>query len=343
MIDMFSGSLPCLHERLNTGHILCVGVDGDIEWKSPKRLVVQGSHDSNFRVSSEGSDGQGRATHLRFSGNPAKFLQGHNIFGSDDLIALMYDAYKKIMSVLDLKPTIQDIKDVKSGDYFLTSFDVNYSFELPSRADVRAWIRAAEFKSKTRHGRPSTKGGTIYWGKNSTRWALKAYSKGDEISSGKGHRLPTSLIDTPLEKWADNKLRIELRLLSKELDKLGVKKAYQLTPLKIKELFKIYLKRIEMTEQIALTDEKLHSIPLRLRATYILWRDGYDLRSELSKSSYYRNRKELLDYNIDIALAVEKSASSNVVPLIRILEAKPVPVPEWAFDLNLVHRSARCV
>lgn len=343
MIDMFSGSLPCLHDRLNTGHIVCVGADGDIEWQSPKRLVVQGSHDSNFRISSEGSDGQGRATHLRFSGNPSKFLQGHNIFGSDDLIALMYDSYKKITSALNLNPTIQDIKDVKSGNYSITSFDVNYSFELPSRADVRAWIRAAEFKSKTRHGRPSTKGGTIYWGKNSSRWSIKAYSKGDEISAGKGHKLPTSLIDTPLEEWADNKLRIELRLLSKELDKLGIKKACQLTPLKIKELFNTYLKRIEMTEQIALTDEILHSIPLRLRSTYILWRDGYDLRSELSKSTYYRNRKDLLDYNIDIALAVEKRVSSNVIPLIRILEAKPSPVPEWAFDLNLVHRSARCV
>ena len=26
------------------------------------------------------------ATHLSLSGNPSKFLQGHNIFGSDDLM-----------------------------------------------------------------------------------------------------------------------------------------------------------------------------------------------------------------------------------------------------------------
>jgi II/X family phage/plasmid replication protein len=342
MIDMFSGSLPCLHTPLNTGHILCIDPEGFVEWQSPKRLIVEGSHDSNFRISSEGADGQGRATHLKFSGNPAKFLQGHNVFGSDDLVSLMYDSYKKIVSVLKLTPALKDIQSVKTGDYSVTSFDVNYSFELPNRADVLAWIRAAEFKSKTRHGRPSTKGGTIYWGKNSNRWAMKAYSKGEEILAGKGHKLPTSLIDTPLSDWADNKLRIELRLLSKELDKLGIKKAFQLTPLKIKELFNTYLKRIEMTEQIALTDEKLDSIPLRFRSTYIHWRDGYDLRSLLSKSTYYRNRTELLKYNIDIALAVERKAASNIVPLIRVLEAKPVDVPEWAFDMSLVHASARC-
>ena len=35
---------------------------------------------------SVGGDGQGMATHLSLSGNPSKFLQGHNIFGSDDLM-----------------------------------------------------------------------------------------------------------------------------------------------------------------------------------------------------------------------------------------------------------------
>lgn len=339
---MFSGSLPCLHSPLNTGRIICIDPDGQTEWESPKRLVVAGSHDSNFRVSSEGSDGQGRATHLKFSGNPAKFLQGHNIFGSDDLVSLMNDVYKKIISLLQLSPSVKDYKDVSLGLYKVTSIDINYSYELPSRADVLAWIRAAEFKSKTRHGRPSTKGGTIYWGKHSKRWALKAYSKGEEISAGKGHKLPASLLDTPLVSFADNKLRIELRILSKELDNLNLKTANKLNPQKIKSLFNEYIQRLQMTEQIILSDDKLQLLPQRLRSTYILWRDGYDLRSELPKTSYYRNRAALLDFGIDIALRSEKTKTSNVIPLLRVLEAKPVSVPDWAFDMGLVHASAKC-
>jgi II/X family phage/plasmid replication protein len=342
MIDMFSGSLPCLHSPLNTGRIISIDPDGQTEWESPKRLVVAGSHDSNFRVSSEGSDGQGRATHLRFSGNPSKFLQGHNIFGSDDLVSLMNYVYKNVTQVLNLGPTAEELFLVRTGKYSVTSFDVNYSYELGLRSDVRAWIRAAEYTSKTRHGRPSTKGGTIYWGKNSKRWALKAYSKGDEISAGKGHNLPTSLLDTPLVSWADNKLRIELRLLSKELNKLNLKTANKLNPHKIKLLFNDYIQRLQMTEQITLSDDKLRLLPQRLRSTYILWRDGYDLRSELPKTTYYRNRIGLLEYGIDIALRAEHDNTSNVVPLIRILEAKPVSVPDWAFDMGLVHASAKC-
>jgi len=339
---MFSGLLPCLHSPLNTGRIICIDPDGQTEWESPKRLVVLGSHDSNFRISSSGSDGQGRATHLKFTGNPAKFLQGHNVFGSDDLVALMVDVYKAVVQVLKLSPTDFDYKNVLDGNYQLTSFDVNQSYELRSQADVLAWLRAAEYKSKTRHGRPSTKGGTVYWGKHSKRWALKAYSKAEEISAGKGHKLPASLLDTPLAKWAENKLRIELRLHSKELDKLGIKTANQLTPYIVKKLFNEYIKRLQMTEQITLSDEQLHSLPQRLRSTYILWRDGYDLRSELPKTTYYRNRKDLLEHNIDIALICENTKKSNVIPLIRVLEAKPASIPDWAFDMSLVHRSADC-
>lgn len=97
-----------------------------------------------------------------------------------------------------------------------------------------------------------------------------------------------------------------------------------------------------MTEQITLSDDKLRSIPSRLKSTYIIWRDGYDCRSELTKSTYYRNRAMLLEYGIDIALRSESTKTSNVIPLIKVLEAKPVDVPEWAFDMSLVHDSARC-
>jgi II/X family phage/plasmid replication protein len=340
LIDWFSGSLPCAHFPLEAGRVLKVDSDGQVEWEAPCNLNAIGSHDSNFRVTSFGSDGQGRATHLKLSGNPAKFLQGHNVFGSDDLVSLMRDTYLKITSLFNLKFTDSELEAVSKGDYSVTSIDINYSFDLPNRADVLAWLRAAEYKSKTRHGRPSTKGGTVYWGKNSRRWALKAYSKGEEITAGKGHKLPEGLIDTPLFSWADNKLRLELRLLSKELDKLNLKTASKLTTDEIRKLFNEYARRLEMTEQIALTDKKYHELPSRLRSTYVLWRDGYDLRSDLSKPTYYRHRKEFLEYGIDIAIARESFGCSNIVPLVRVLEAVPAEIPHWAFNQGLVHHSA---
>jgi len=302
-------------------------------------MKIEGSFEKNVTVTSHGSDGNGNATHLFFSGNPSKFLQGHNIFGSDDLVALMVDTFDVVCRYLDLSPTLTDITQVRAGDYRLTRLDINYSFELPSRSDVLAWLRAAEYKSKTRHGRPASQGGTLWWGKQSKRWRLTAYCKAEEVQVPK-HRLPDSLFDTPLIPWVDNKLRIELRLCKKELDELNLSMAYSWLPHTVMTTYFDYLKRLNMNEQIALSTDELMNLPQRLRSTYVLWKDGHDLRSTMAKNTYYRHRKELMEYGINIDLRQDSMDRSNVVPLVRILEAVPAQIPAWAFDRGLVHRSA---
>lgn len=98
-----------------------------------------------------------------------------------------------------------------------------------------------------------------------------------------------------------------------------------------------------MTEQMTLSSELLHKLPQRLRSTYVLWTSGEDLRSTLPTRTFYRHRKELMDYGIDITIRKAGDDRSNVVPLVRILEAMPAAIPDWAFDRGLVHHSARRV
>lgn len=339
MIDWVSAFLPCIHPPLNAGHVCKIAPDGELEWLAPCRMEVEGSFEKRVTVTSHGSDGNGNATHLFFSGNPSKFLQGHNIFGSDDFISLMVDTFSVVCRYLDLSPTVTDLNQLRAGDYRLTRLDINYSFELPSRSDVLAWLRAAEYKSKTRHGRPSSKGGTLWWGKGSKRWRLTAYCKAEEVQVPK-HRLPDSLLDTPLIPWVDNKLRIELRLCKKELDELNLSMANNWLPHTVMTTYFDYLKRLNMNEQIALSTDELMNLPQRLRSTYVLWKDGHDLRSTMAKNTYYRHRKELMAYGINIDLRQDSMDRSNVVPLVRILEAVPAQIPAWAFDLGLVHPSA---
>lgn len=322
--------------------VLKLSADGEKEWATRCGLQVQGSHDSSIQVRSVGGDGEGQATGLHFSGNPSKFLQGHNVFGSDDLVALMYDAARAVFRSLDVMPSFQEQRAIRAGEYPLSIVDINYSFELPTRADVRAWIRAAEFKSKTRHGRPQLTGGTLYWGKTSARWTIKVYSKGDEIEA-RNHKLPEALEKTPVKSWADSKLRVELRMKKKQLIKDGILQAKDLNTEAVKRLFSDYLRKIEMTQQVALTTKKRLELPQRLQSTYILWQTGQDLRSTLPKATYYRHRKDMMAFGIDIALArdVELEDRSNVVPLVRVLEAVPAAIPDWAFAQKLVHLSAR--
>ena len=79
----------------------------------------------------------------------------------------------------------------------------------------------------------------------------------------------------------------------------------------------------------------------KLVSTYTLWTEGHDLRSMMSKATYYRQRKALMDYGINIDLRPCEPATTNVVPLFRILEAMPADIPSWAYSKNFIHPSAR--
>lgn len=339
MIDWGLVLFPIVHKPINSGEVFSVAPDGEVEWRAPKRLQATGSFEKKISFKSVGGTGDGMATHLWVNGNPSKFLQGHNVFGSDDIVSLFSDVFDVVASQTGLCPTPSELGQIRTGDYDIKTVDINYSYELPSISDVKAFIRALEFKAKTRHGRPSSKGGTLYFGKTSERWAIKFYCKAEEIKTARG-RLPVNLCDKGIETWAENKLRIELRLLSKQLKALSINKVKDLNIDKVKMLFSEYLRKIEMSEQIALTDQKMNEIPKRLRMTYRAWLDGHDLRDMLSKSAYYRHRADLKEYGINIDLRPESTTKSNVVPLIRVLEARPASIPEFAFERGLVHRSA---
>jgi II/X family phage/plasmid replication protein len=341
MIDWVTVELPCIHVPIDSGHICKILPGGVIDWQSPCRYSVEGSYSASISVKSVGGDGRGRGTHILLSGNPSKFLQGHNVFGSEDLLSLVYDVFTVVCNSLSIEPAQSDLKAVKEGNYVIKNIDICRSFELPTRGDGLAWLRAMEYKSKTRHGRPSTKGGTLYFGLGTSRWKVKAYSKGEELESRKkGHQLPPELVNTPIKAHADNLLRIEITLLSKELREIGIDKAVDLNVTRIDELYGQYIGRIEMNEQIRLSSQAQMNLPTKLQSTYLHWNNGEDLRALLPKPTFYRHRKGLLEYGIDIALRKEVADRSNVIPLIRVLEAVPVGIPEWAFDRGLVHSSA---
>lgn len=339
MIDWGLVLFPLIHHPINSGEVVSITPDGEVEWSSPKRIQATGSYEKAVSIKSVGGTGDGMATHLWVNGNPSKFLQGHNVFGSDDIISLMSDLFDVIAKQHNLRPTLQELHQIRTGDYELKMVDINYSYSLPSKSDVLSFIRALEFKAKTRHGRPSTKGGTLYFGKNSRRWALKFYCKAEEIQTKRG-RIPHELSGLGIENWADNKLRIELRLLSKQLLELDILKVKDLCVDKVPCVFNEYLRKVEMSEQIALSDELMIGLPNKLKSTYTLWLEGHDLRDMLSKSAYYRHRADLKEFGINIDLRPESTKKTNVVPLIRVLEAKPASIPTFAFDRNLIHRSA---
>lgn len=332
MIDWVTAIIPCNHsDAITGGKIACTLPDGKIEWQVDKKKQVAGSHESKISIKTD------KSTHLYFDGNPAKWLQGHNLFGSDNPVTLVEQVMLRLVPILNLSPTTDDLNAWKTGNYELKRVDCTAMWALPKRADVHSWLRAAEFQSRSRHGRPVTKGGTLYFGKNSRRWSIKFYSKGDELdATKKGHKLPHSILHRDnLERWADNKLRGELTLRSLKLKEYGLSNASKWLETTSLECLILHIAELNMAEQFSLTPAILDGLPARLIAVYKLWEDGVDLRGIYPKATFYRYRNDFLKHGIDILIR-QPSSPDDLIPLISVLRSEAIAqVPDWAVGTTI--------
>lgn len=337
MIDWLTLEIPFAHTPIQSGRVISISSDGEIEWQSEKRVSVRGSYESNLRIRSAGATGEGVAAFLHIDGNPTKFLQGHNVVGSRDLIMLVDMCISKIFERLSYLYSSGLRKTVFDGEFKVTRLDVNDYIEFNSESDCLAWQMAAESVATSRQGKFVRKGTTIYMGKHSRRCSLKIYSKYLELTQAKkGHGLPIALPHKQqLLDFAEKKLRIEATFRSLYLKDLGLNKAKELTPQKIGELYAKQVGKLEMNAQVKLQPYEEMDLPRAVMGTYMLWRDGARLADILPRPTFYRHRKILKEHGIDIKVSPKK-IQLNVIPLIRKIEAKPCKMPQWSESAGLI-------
>lgn len=333
MIDWVTAKLPC-DNTLRAGHVIKIDADGNTEWITESWLPVEGSYSSNFMIKSL------TPQTIQVSGNPAKWLQGHNLFGTNDLKLLMttfFSALYEAMAEEGLNPTIEQCERIAEGRYTISRVDINETWFLKNQYDVKAWIRAAgEKMSMPYRGKGVFSGDTLYWGKGSKYFYLKCYSKGDEINSKKSN-FPSDLRTPQMLEYADRALRLELVLCSKALREWGLNEPCNWSADMARMLLLSTVRKLDMSNNFRLSSDITASLPTGMRMAYLLWWSGEDLRSQLPKNTFYRYRRKLKEYDIDIALVRDvEQVADNVIPLIRVLEAEPVGVPDWAVEQGLV-------
>ena len=333
MIDWITAEVRC-NNNLNTGCLAKINPAGEVDWVSQSWLPVVGSYESNIMIKPL-SDSV-----IMISGNPAKFLQGHNLFGTNDLVYLFNKAFSVIHELLaddGLTPAASQLDDIENGKYHLTRVDINETWHLSNADEVKAWIRAASEKMNMPYrGRGVFSGDTLYWGKGSKYWFIKCYHKGDEINRKKSN-FPDELKTAEMLDYADKSLRLELVLCSKFLRSTLLCDAYLWNEKTARMLLLEYIKKFEISDNFMISDDVLAKLPTKLKSYYFMWLHGEDVRQHVSKTTFYRIRKQLKEYGIDIALLRDKEReSNNIIPLVKYLEAEPVGVPSWAYEKGLV-------
>jgi hypothetical protein len=297
MVDWVSGFIEATLGRVgyDTGKVLRLAPGGEVTLETSNAVTVEGSHESRLLVRSRSGDD------LFISGNPAKFVQGHNLFGPADPDLLYFHAGLAIRQSCGLFPSeaTWDGLGFKGPRY--TRIDLTRSYRFESAGNARAWLRDVAANARTRHGGALVTGATVYFGKNSERWSFKCYHKFDELHARKkGHALPHYLEDRKkLVEWSQGVVRFELTLRSKELEKLNLRTTPPLA------VWQTYFDRITLNRNTAMRDEDdllATELPASARAALELWRRGVDCREVFPHNSFYRHRRALLaTLGVDIA------------------------------------------
>jgi II/X family phage/plasmid replication protein len=206
---------------------------------------------------------------------------------------------------------------------------------------ARSWLRAAGRSANMMfRGAGLFKEGTLYFTPESRRFVPKIYYKFDEINSkDKKHRLPDELLQIPeLVEYAEKSLRFEIKILSTQLNEWQLHLGCNWTPdIATMLLNDHFISKLQLSENMPLANDIRDSLPRNLRMIYTAWSNGEDLRQLYSKTAFYRWRTKMLEYGIDISIVKDvDEPQSNVVPMIRYLEAVPVGIPDWAYEKGLV-------
>lgn len=226
---------------------------------------------------------------LLMSGNPVKFLQGHNAFGSDDLTGLYLESGILLRQNAGLFPS-SDSWD--ACQFLMPNFsriDITRSYRFQSDAEKQDFIRYIAGTARTRHGAAKLFGSeTAYFGLGSRRWSFKIYDKLAEYKkNNKGKNLDDELID-----WLKGVARFELCLRSPELKVINHTVA-QGNSVKLQPIWEYYYSKIDFNENATMTKNS-HDFSKLTNAeskAFLQWQAGADLRSMMTTPTFYRLRK----------------------------------------------------
>ena len=324
--------------EINGGRMVSIDALGEVEYETEKRLLVEGSHSARVSVRGGGDE-------LQVSGNPSKFLQGHNLFGPSDLAPLLYCFFVALADKLGVVPSLSDLNSWRKGHCSLSRLDITRMIDCGDDETVTRVLAAVGQVAKKKYQKGSAYDAeTVYVGHGSRFLQLKLYHKSVELRR-RGHTLPDSLAPIWHQKLLDfaaGKLRVEAQIGSKWFHRNPITRRAGIWDESLAaSMLDSQLEALEVSDTMRLPDEVIEGLPPKLVPIYDAWRAGRDLRATYSKPTFYRYRKQLLPYGIDIGQVQLRAVETEGryiagFPIRDFLKRPGAGVPEWAVGTDLL-------
>lgn len=303
------------------GQVLSVDADGSVEWVTDRRVQVEGSYDSRVMIRSDGSN-------VEFSGNPTRFARRDNLFGFS-----FEDSIQRVNHLLNLHSLppfsaglpyrFADSGVVWSGAR-VSRADVTLNFATFSLSDARAVLSdlAGHHLGRQKHNL-TPDGSTLSIGGQGSRYVYhKIYLKSHEIQVHRKRRSGQH-VASDVEKFCQDYgiLREEMTLKSRFLTQNRLAFLGDITQSRLNAVF-FHRSAFRRFDQVKY--QNFSDLPPAIYGTYCRWRDGLPL--DLAKTTFYRHRRSLLQYGVDIAVP------NNVTRLplrVRTVDVAAMVAPDW--------------
>jgi hypothetical protein len=310
------GGLPIL----NGGRAVFIDENDEVEYVVDRRAGLEGSFDSRVELRCDGRC-------IQFSGNIARHNRRDNLFGYD-----WPETIRRINSLTNL----YSLPPFTSGKLFrfadrgwtwtgarVSRIDVTCNYSCGSLDGLQAVLRTLAGQHVGRQkGSLTVDGSTVEYGRGSKYVYGKCYAKHAEIrvhrSRKSGSHVAQEVVDFCEQQGI---LREEFTLKSRFLTQNGLSFLGSVTQ---GDLVDVYLARSQFRRFATVKYENFDEMPRHLRATYVSWQRGFP--QGISKATFYRHRKDLLLYGVDI------SVPSNVEILparVRVVDVAALEAPEW--------------
>lgn len=329
--------------NLNEGAVMKYDADGQLECLTLRKARIEGSHESAVFVRCDG-------TRVSFEGNVSKFGRPDNVFGFT--FAQCIERINTLLATLGLPPFTAGkpghrLKEcgqwekVYSGAR-VTRVDVTQNFTAGSQTAASEFMRwlGSQQANRVKTGAHGD-GETVDFGRGSRQVYTKAYLKGPELlrhakKRGQCQTMAQAMHSAHIERlaaWCDAVGLVRWETTYKSTFLIDHNQQY-LGSIDMNVLHHDFAKRKEVFTRANIDQDELTDLPCKLLGVYRMWASGDDLSTKYSRPTFYRHRKALLPYGIDIAI---RSNVRAFQPRTRVITLGPVVPPEW-YELPQVHQ-----
>jgi II/X family phage/plasmid replication protein len=304
MIDYIDVVVPMKNNGfIRKGYKTITKEDGS-ESKSNYPLYVHGRNGSTIKILSLDTE------NVRIIGSPSMFIQGQNVYGTDDLVGLCCRVFNDIAEKLGIEPSKKNRRQWMSGDFTINTLDVTHNFILPSQSTVCEWMDQAarslgsgKQPVETFRASSSSHIETAYVGRSSNYISVKFYNKYRQMIDGVKNQRKNNEADWVMQKLVESAkdlLRCEIRFHKQYLNKYGLTLARNLTSEVIWEHYEAKLKKISLGSSKILPVQELEGLNNSQRLAYQLWLKGGNVKHGMPPATFERICRKLHTLGVNI-------------------------------------------